>query len=68
MMCLLVIYSILDFLALLPVEFFMILVSCPVKTTTPYIQSVFLKEDPLSKKLSYESDYLLLFIMSTPSN
>lgn len=33
--CLLVPYSTLDFLALLPVEFFIILVSCPVYTTTP---------------------------------
>lgn len=44
--------SSLDFLTLAEVELRMIFVSWPVKVTIPVTQSVFLREEPLSKKLS----------------
>lgn len=37
-------------------EFFIILVSCPVYTTTPITHSVFLRLEPLSNKLSEAID------------
>ena len=49
---LLVIWSILLILNLAPVEFIMILVSCPQYTTKPRTQSVFRRELPLNKRLS----------------
>jgi hypothetical protein len=52
MMLILVNFSICELLDLADAEFLIILVSCPVKTTMPNTQSVFLKEEPLSSKLS----------------
>ena len=45
--------SILLFLGFDLGEFFIILVSWPVYVTTPYTNSVFFKDDPRSRKLSY---------------
>lgn len=52
----LVVFSFLENLFLAEVEFNIILVSCPVNTTTPYIYSVFLNDAPLNRMLSAESD------------
>ena len=52
-----------------PIEFFMILVSCPAKVTTPMTQSVFLRLDPLSSKFSAESEILSpVDVFISPSN
>ena len=45
-MYMLVALSNFDSFALELTEFIIILVSCPVNTTIPYIQSVFLREEP----------------------
>ncbi len=45
-------FSTLENFALAPTEFFIILVPWPVKIAAPIIYSVYLKDDPLSKKLS----------------
>lgn len=65
MICLLVYNSNLENLDLDLLEFFIILVSWPVYTTIAQIQSVFLREVPLSnrllwsrEKVSYPSDKL----------
>lgn len=63
--------SILDFLALDQAEFFITLVSWPAYTIIPKTQSVFLKLDPLKRKLSIPITYVSFAtasILNVPSN
>ena len=50
-----------------PTELRMMRVSCPVYTTTPMIQSVFLRLEPRKRRFSAESEICSSPVLITPS-